>query len=432
MTGFESLGIFVLVFFATALGFQVPMAFSMGLTCLAMIFITGARPLTLTATAFSAMDSFPFLAIPFFVFAGALMQYTGISSSLVRFINAFVGRLRGSLGSLVVLASAAFGVLTGSTIATLSSIGKMMVPEMVKGGYKKPYAAALASASGFLGILIPPSVPGIFYALAAGLNISDVWISTIGPAFVFIIGYIAINYYVVGRFEKKVTEPFVFSKYVKNAGVQTRGALGALLMPIIIFGGIYGGVFTPTEAGAVAAVYGLIFFAVNKFRHTKMEKSLWYITVESAGITAVICVGAAFSQAGGRYLAMGGVSLALNQWVTANVSSPLMFLLLANIVFLILGMLIDINAAILIMTPLMLPTVLALGIDPIHFGAVMLVNLCVGYMTPPMAGGIFFICRLTDTSFSDVLRESWRFIAWGLVVVTVTTLWPRLSTFLVK
>jgi C4-dicarboxylate transporter DctM subunit len=251
MSAFQALGIFLLVFLGTSLLFKLPMAFSMGLTCVAMIVFVGQPSLSLAQTSFASLDSFPFLAIPFFVFAGALMQYSGISTSLVNFIQAFVGRLRGSLGALLVLTSMAFGVLTGSTVATLSSIGKMMVPELVKHGYKKSYASALAAASGFLGILIPPSVPGIFYALAAGQNIAEVWIATAGPAIFIGLGYIIVNFLIHGRNEAKATEPLIFKSFTKNIVKQTKNALPALLMPIIIFGGIYGGAFTPTEAGAV-------------------------------------------------------------------------------------------------------------------------------------------------------------------------------------
>ncbi|HHV18991.1 MAG TPA: TRAP transporter large permease [Thermoanaerobacterales bacterium] len=431
MSAFQALGIFLLVFLGTSLLFKLPMAFSMGLTCVAMIVFVGQPSLSLAQTSFASLDSFPFLAIPFFVFAGALMQYSGISTSLVNFIQAFVGRLRGSLGALLVLTSMAFGVLTGSTVATLSSIGKMMVPELVKHGYKKSYASALAAASGFLGILIPPSVPGIFYALAAGQNIAEVWIATAGPAIFIGLGYIIVNFLIHGRNEAKATEPLIFKSFTKNIVKQTKNALPALLMPIIIFGGIYGGAFTPTEAGAVCGVYGIVYYIIKKLRGNKMDRTMWWIAVESAGMTAVIALGAAFSNAGGRMLTRVGVSHALAEFITSNISSPIAFLLLCNLIFLFLGMLIDINASILIMTPLLLPSVIAFGIDPVHFGAIMLVNLCVGYLTPPMAGSIFFICRLCDESFVDVVREAWPFIIVGFLAILATTFIPDLSLRLV-
>jgi len=427
MTVMQTLLLFLAVFLITSILFRIPMAFSMGITCVVIVILTGQPGLSLAQTAFSSLDSMPFLAIPFFVFAGALMQYSGLSKQLVNWVAAVVGRVRGSLGVLVVVASAAFGVLTGSTNATLSSIGKMLVPELVDKGYKKSYATALAAASGFLGILIPPSVPGIFYALAAGQDISAVWISTIGPAILICVGYIIVNYLRHGRREEKPTEPFQFPQYIRNMGSSTVSAIPALIMPILIFGGIYGGFCTPTEAGVVCCAYGVIFYIIQKLRKRKPAKGMWDIVVESAGMTAVICILCAFSNSAGRTLTRVGVSGALSELITAHVNSPIVFLLLCNVVFLFLGMLIDINSSILIMTPLLLPTVLAYDIEPIHFGAIMLVNLCVGYLTPPMCSSVYLMCRLCDESFTDVVKELWPFIVVGLSVVLLVTFVPALS-----
>ena len=431
MTPFMALGLFILVFLIASIAFKVPMAFTMGLVCIFMIIFTGQPPMIMASTAFAALDSFPFLAIPFFVFAGSLMQYSGISTSLVNFIQSIVGRVRGSIGAITVLACAAFGVLTGSTLATLSSIGKVMVPELVKRGYKKDYASALAASSSFLGILIPPSVPGIFYALAAGQNIANVWLSTIGPAILIAAGYITLNYFIVGRHEKKNEEPFKLNKYFRNIGSQGKSAFAALIMPIIIFGGIYGGIFTPTEAGAVCAVYGVIFLLIKQFRGGGVERNLWQITTESATLTAVIALSISFSTGAGKMLTMTGVSNALSQFLSSNVQSPLVFLLMCNILFLFMGMLVDINITVLIMTPILIPSVQAYGINLIHFGAMMLVNLCVGYLTPPMAGAVFHICRLVGGSFIDVVKRTWPFLLVGLTVVALTTLFPVLSTIFI-
>ena len=432
LTAGSAFGIFVIIFLVTAIVFKVPIAFSLGLTCVGMIVFVGQTGLTLATTAFASLDSFPFLAIPFFIFAGALMQYSGISESLVNWIQSFVGRLRGSLGVIVVLTSAAFGVLTGSTMATLATVGKLLLPELKKHGYKNSYSTALVSASSFLGILIPPSVPGIFYALSAGLNISEVWLSTIGPAIILVIGYCIINYIKVGKNTEKTTEPFIATKYIKNVGKQTAFAFSALMMPIIIFGGIYGGVFTPTEAGAVSCIYGLIFYGIRKLRKKLIEKKLYDITAESAEMTAVIGLMMVFSAAAGRYLARIGVAALLTEFLTTSVTSVWIFLLICNLIFLVLGMLIDINASILITTPLLMPTVLAYGINPIHFGAIMLINLCVGYLTPPMAASTFMACQLSGESFVDVVKESWPFIIVGLFVILLTVLFPQISLFLIK
>lgn len=433
MTAFEALGLFLVVFLGTAIFFKVPVAFGLGLGTLALLICNNLPLLGLAQVSFSSLDSFPFMAIPFFIFAGTLMEYSGISHSLLRLVEAFVGKLRGTIGAVTVLGAMAFGVLTGSAMATISAIGKIMIPEMEKKGYRKSYAAALAAATCFLGILIPPSVPGIIYGLAAGAKISDVWLATIGPAIIIGSGYILVNYFMQGRKEPKNTERIGVGSYFKNVGIQTKNAIAALLMPIIIFGGIYGGICTPTEAGALSAVYGLVYYVVKKLiNKNSVQSNLWKITVSSAVATAAIAILTVFANAAGRAISLSGVSEALASFVIGNISEAWVFLLLVNIIFLFLGTFMDINAAIMIMTPLLLPSAKALLINPVHFGAIMLVNLCVGFMTPPFAAGIFVACKLSGAKFGDVVRDIMPFIFVGLVAIALTTYWPDMVLFFPK
>lgn len=391
----------------------------------------GMKSSTICTVAFSGLDSFPLLAVPLFIFAGAIMQHSGIAHALVDLIQSIVGRLRGSLGAVTILTSAAFGILTGSCMATISCIGGIMIPEMKKKGYSDAYCSALAAASSFLGILIPPSVPGIMYGLCAGVSISAVWLSTVGPAICCIILFMLINYFRQGRREEKETTPFVLSTYAGNIGKTFIRAIPALIMPVIIFGGIYGGIFTATEAGAAAVLYGIIFYFVKRaMNKNNVDETFMNMTVHAAVSTATICILIGFSNCSGRVISMIGIAEAIKAFVTTHISSAFGFLIFANILFLICGMLIDINAAILLIVPLLLPTAVAMGVDTIHFGAIILVNLSVGFITPPFCSSVFMAQKLSGARYVDIIKEVMPFVIASLIVVILTTYCPALSTFI--
>lgn len=431
MTPMVLLGIFLLFFLGLAMGFKVPVAYSIGSATLAVILFAGMSPKTLCTVAFSGLDSFPLLAVPLFIFAGAIMQYSGIATSLIRLIDSLVGRLRGSLGAITILASAAFGILTGSCMATISCIGGLMIPEMKKKGYTTSYCAALAAAASFLGILIPPSVPGIMYGLCASVSIAQVWLSTVGPAILCIVFFMGINFFAQGRREQKAGTGITLPLYLKNVGHSFLYSIPALIMPVIIFGGIYGGIFTATEAGAAAVVYGAGFFLYKKiFRKSELTSKFTSLTLSSAISTATICILIGFSNCSGRVISMIGIAEAIKDFVTTHIASAVVFLIFANIIFLIAGMLIDINAAILLIVPLLLPTATAMGIDPIHFGAIILVNLSVGFITPPFCTSVFMAQKISGARYVDIIRDVMPFVVASLIVVVLTTYIPAVSTFI--
>jgi C4-dicarboxylate transporter DctM subunit len=427
------LAIFLLFFLGLAMFVKVPVGYAIGAATLAVILAAGLKPETMGTVAYSGLDSFPLLSVPLFIYAGAIMQHSGIAHSLIGFIDSIVGRIRGSLGAVTILTSAAFGVLTGSCMATISCIGGIMIPEMKKKGYTDSYCAALAAASSFLGILIPPSVPGIMYGLCAGASISAVWLSTVGPAILCIIFFMTINYYKQGRKEEKDTSPLTFSLYMGNVGKSFVRSIPALIMPVIIFGGIYGGIFTATEAGAAAVAYGLLFYLV-KFLNPKwrghLDSSFYKMTVDSAISTATICILIGFSNMSGRVISMIGIAEAIKSFVTTYIGSKVVFLIFANIIFLICGMLIDINAAILLIVPLLLPTATAMGIDTIHFGAIILVNLSIGFITPPFCSSVFMAQKLSGARYVEIVKDVMPFVLASLIVVILTTYVPAISTFI--
>ncbi len=414
--------IFLVGLFGTAVLFKTPLGFATGIGALLLVMAIGAPLIGFSQAAFQGLDSFPLLAIALFIFSGYIMEFTGISALLIQWIDSFAGRLRGSTGAVTVLASTFFGMLTGSAVSTLSCIGNIMIPEMTKRGYTKSYTGALLAATCFLGILIPPSGPGIIYAQAANAKISAVWMATIVPGILFCVLYITVNYVKRRKVEEKVTEPLQLGPFLGHAGKTTLIAIPALIMPIIVFGGIYGGICTPTEAGAVTCVYGILYYLFRKkVQHIKMRKNLYEIAYTSASLIAVIGIMLAFANCAGRAIAQAGISTMIANLVISNITSKALFLLLVNIAYLFLGMIMDMNAAILIMVPLLMPAVTAMGIDPVHFGAITLVNLSVGLLTPPFAAGVFIASKMCETSFGSIVKDSLPFLAVGLIVIAVTT-----------
>ena len=430
-----TLFIFLGLFFGVCLFFRDPAAFSLGIGA-AGAFIYNNFPTTQMCQAiYNQLDSFSFLAIPMFILAGAIMEHGQISESLINWIKFFIGKIRGSLGLVTIIASTAFGVITGSAMATISAIGRIMGPSLERNGYSKPYIGALLASCGFLGIMIPPSIPGIMYASASGASTSDVWISTIGAGLLFAVLYCIINYIKVGRFETKEETPHLTpSNYLKAACTNTWNTLPAIIMPVIIFGGIYSGVFTPTEAGAVTCVYGLVYIVIKLFlRRSSIKASVLYQSSVAAAIsTGTVCIMAAFANAAGRVITLAGVSAAMSEFVTSNIGNKFVFLALVNLIYLFAGTFLECNCAILILVPLLLPPAQALGIDTIHFGAITLVNLSVGNLTPPFAQGIFMASKVVGSSFVEIVKEIWPFLIASFFVIVVVTYFPPLSLFLVK
>ncbi|MDD6072720.1 MAG: TRAP transporter large permease subunit [Clostridium sp.] len=426
MSALTALLVFLISFMLIAIFCKMPVSFALGTSSLLVLAYGGLKLSIVPQFAFSGLDSFALLAIPFYIFAGVLMEYSGISKMLIDWIKSFVGRVRGATGIITICACMAFGVLTGSAMATISAIGKMMVPELRKDGYPNAYISALLAATCFLGILIPPSVPGIMYALASGAKISEVWMATIGPAFIFAVGYFLINYVRVGRFERKPEKiDMKFAARVKDIGHTTLLAIPALLMPIIIYGSIYGGFCTVTEAGAVSCVYGILyFFALKIINKKRIQITFWKCCAIAGASTATIGLLNAFSAVAGKVMTVVGISNFLSTLITSNISSKWGFLLLINILFLFMGTFMDINATILIMTPLLLPVAQTYGITPVHFGTIMIVNMCVGFLTPPFAVGIFVSTKIADSTFGETVKEAIPFILVGLIAILVTTLCP--------
>lgn len=424
--------VMILAFFVIFLIFaflKLPVGFAILMGGLGAYLVGGLNLMIWPSALFAGLDSFTLLAIPAFFLAGDLMARGGISEALVNWIHSIIGRVRGSLGAVVVITSAVFGAITGSSVATVSAIGNIMKESMFKKGYDKNYFAALIASSGILGTLIPPSIPGIMYALIAEQKVTDVWMSTVGPGILLTVLYCVVNYVTCGRFMPKEDGKFDISQWTRNIGSTTPKALVALGMPIIIFGGVYGGVFTATEAGAVAVVYGLLagWVIYPLFFKMKPEATIGGTINGSAMTSLTVALAIATATIISRMVSLGGIASIISNFMHTVTDSPVIFLLLTNLLLILVGMFLETNAGILLFAPILCPIAESYGIDLVHFGAILLLNLEIGLMTPPFAGNIFVACKVAGVGMDTMLKKMIPFFIACIPVLIITTYWPAFS-----
>jgi len=427
----------IVIFMAFFIGLaclRIPVPFSVGMAAMISMIVGGMNISSVPGAIFGAIDSFPYLAIPAFIYSGDLMTLGGISRALMSWVRALLGRMKGAVGATVVVASALFGTISGSSVATVSAIGSMMLPEMLRAGYDKRYAASLIAASGFIGILIPPSIPGIIYAMTASQPVGEVWLSTASAGIMVCIVYILYNRIFFAKQEIKPSEPFTFKGYVQDVGTKSPRAIVAILMPLIIFVGVYGGILTPTEAGAVAVFYGFLagWVIYPLIFKDKENMGLIALTKKSAVTSAGIVLLIAFAGVATKMFTFAGAGQALSQFMLGVTDSPAMFLLIVNCVLIVVGMFMETNTSILLLGPILIPAAQAFGIDPIHFGAVMLLNLEIGMITPPFACNLFVACRISGLTMDKLLKPILGFIGCCIPVLLITTYVPASVMWLVN
>jgi tripartite ATP-independent transporter DctM subunit len=399
----------------------VSVAVSIGLAAILGIQIGNVNMLISVKEMFNSLNKFPLAAIPFFILAGNLMETGGISRRLVEFAKSIVGGVQGGLPMTCVLTCMIFAAVSGSSVATTFAIGAILIPALVKHGYPPNYAAALQATSAELGVIIPPSIPMILYGVAAEVSIGELFIAGFGPG-IFIGVSLMLFVHLYCRYKG----------WGKNDGEgrlsfsrATIEAAWALLMPVIILGGIYGGVFTPTEASAVAVFYalivGMVMYGEIKFRDILpiLKKSV----VSSAVIMFIIANAGLFA----FLLTRAGVPDAIGRWLEAVLQSPAMFLLGVNAALFIIGMFIETGAAIIVLAPILAPVAIHFGIDPVHFGLVMVVNLALGMITPPFGVNLFAACTVAKLSLDQVISRLWPFVIVVLCCLMVITYVPVLS-----
>ena len=416
--------LFVLLLVLLLLG--VPIFFSLSLASAITIWNGDLTDLVVVVQQiFNSINSFPLMAIPFFLLAGSLMQHGGISQRLVNFANSLVGNMSGGLALVAIVTSMFFAAISGSGAATTAAVGAILIPAMVDKKYDLRFATANQSAAGALGIIIPPSIPMILYGIAAGTSVGDMFIAGIIPGIVVTFS-LAIYAYIYSK--KNGYKGDGEKGSIKDVLVAGRKAILAILMPVIVLGGIYGGIFTPTEAAVVAVVYSFV-VGLLVYREITFKKFV-NILVDSAITTAVILgiIGGAglFS----RVMQLLNVPEVISNAVLSTIDSPIVFLLLVNLILLIAGMFIEAAAAILMLVPILLPIALQLGIDPVHFGIIMIVNLAIGMFTPPVGLNLFVASEISGVSVARLTKPIIPFVLVMIVALLVITFIPGLSTWL--
>ena len=380
---------------------SIPIGITLGLsTCIAMLMTSDIPMIMLAQKSVTGLDSFPLLAIPFFILAGALMCNGGISRRLVALAESLVGYIVGGLAMVTVLACMFFAAISGSGPATVSAIGSFMIPSMKERKYDAGFAAAITAAAGTIGVIIPPSIPFVIYCVVAQCSIGDMFIAGIIPGIIIGIALMLVCYITARkRNYKTMTDRPRFSEVSK----AFKESFWALLVPLIILGGIYGGIFTPTEAAVVAVVYSVI---IGKFVYHELDMRSLYDCLKSTGlINGATSFLIGLSMAFASYLAMAQIPAKMAAWLTTFVDSPFLLLMIINVFLLIIGCFVDNIAAVIILTPILLPVVKMIGIDPIHFGLIITVNLACGFISPPYGINLFVASAISGESIESISKE---------------------------
>lgn len=402
---------------------SVPIGIALGVsTLITLITTTNISTFMIAQNSFAALDSFTLLAIPFFILAGNFMRYGGVSKRLLNFADSLVGFLTGGLAMVTTLSCMFFAAISGSGPATVSAIGSFMIPAMKEKKYDAGYAAAITAAAGTIGVVIPPSIPFVIYGVVTGASIGDLFLAGIIPGVLMGVALMVTNYFISKKygFVGSGGRPS-FKKVVQSF----KDAILALLVPVIILGGIYGGIFTPTEAAAVGAVYT---FLIGKFVYKELGKKEIYDCLKDT----VLINGATTFMIG---LSMGFANLLTMEQVPGTIaaqlinlsSSKVVILLLINLFLLIVGCFIDNISSCIILAPIFLPVVTKLGMSPVQFGIVMTMNLAIGFITPPYGANLFIASAVGKMPMEDMIKYIWPLIGTIVAVLLLTTFVPALS-----
>jgi len=427
----DTLAALVLVFsFVILLVSNVPVAFCMGICTLLGVLILGDLPsfLIVAQRMATGIDSFPLLAIPFFVLAGLFMGRGGIARRLIDFANALVGRFRGGLAFVNILTCMLFGSISGSAVAAVSAVGGFMIPLMNKMGYHKDFNASISITAATTGLLIPPSNVMIVYSLATGgmVSIAAIFIAGILPGIFVGLGLMVVAGVISARRNYGKGERFG----LKEGIIRFLKAIPALLLVIIVLGGILAGIFTATEAAAIAVVYAFV-LSVVIYKEIKI-KDLPAVILQSAVTTAVVMILIATSMAMSWFLAHQNIPQDISAFLLGLTESKILLLLIINLMLLVVGTFMDMTPAILIFTPILLPVVKLLGMHPLHFGIIIIMNLCIGICTPPVGTALFLGCGIANTTVTKVIRHILPFFGAMVVVLFICTYTPWISMMLPK
>lgn len=382
---------------------------------------------TFASLPYQTINSFLLLSIPFFILTGQIMNQGKLIGRLIELAEMFLYWLKGMLGYVTILASAFIGAITGSSVATVAAISSIIGNRMVDKGYKRGYVAALMGSCGLLGVLIPPSIPLIVYGAAVGASISDLFLATLVPGVLMVIAFSIVHFLLVNRVlknpegERGSGETPVFQQSKRFTFVQS---IPVLIMPVIVLGGIYGGIFTPTEAAAVACVYGLVLALVGKTIKMRELSGVFY----KAALTSIsiLCI-IAFTSIFNNYMILEQVPQTLTDAIHNITENKIMFLIIVNLILFLVGMFMETNAAVLLMAPLLYPAAMQFGMDPIHFGIMLVTNIELGLITPPMAANLFVAAKTNNSSLVEMMPYVACFFIAAVVILGLITFMPGLS-----
>ncbi len=406
---------------------NVPIAVALGLVATgAMVVAQGVDSLpNMAIVMFNGATKFPLLAIPLFILAGAIMNSSGISRRLINLASALFGWIRGGLAHVSIGVSLFFAEISGSAVADVAALGSVLIPEMKKKGYSAPFAAAVTSSSASLAIIIPPSIPMILYAVMSESSVTQLFVAGIVPGLLGGLGLMLVSYFVARRYNLPREASFSWSRVY----AASRDAIWALLLPLIILGGIFGGLVTATEGAALAVVAAL--FVGNVIYNELDLKHLRSAVLEGGIQTAVVMLMVATSALLGSHLTESGAPQKMAQAVSDFTNDPVVVLFLLNMVFLFLGVFLHSAAAIILVVPIVMPLVYAVGIDPIHFGIIVTLNLAIGQQTPPVASVLMVSSSIAKASVWETTRANVGFIGVLLTVLFLVTYVPWVGLGLV-
>ena len=418
------LSLFLIFFVVAFLGLPIALALVAAATIPLALF-TNTSLMVIPHRIFVSMDSFSLMALPFFMIAGGLMVEGGVSRRLVNMANSLVGHLPGGLAVVAFVASAFMGAISGSATATVIAIGSIVVPAMIEAGYDKKFSVTTCATAGFLGTIIPPSIPMVTYSVTTGASTGDVFTGGILPGILLVI-LMSIWGVIYGKKHVPITHKFS----LRAVGKSFLEGIWSLLMPIIILGGIYGGIFTPTEAAAVACLYGLIvgFFLYRELNWKKVYKIMKDSAVSSAMVMFIVAAAGAF----GFVMTQANIPTKMSQFIIGLSDNKIVLLLLINLLLLFMGTFMETNAAILIVSPIFVPICQAFDIDLVHFGVMMVVNLSMGMVTPPLGVNLFVGARLVEgMTVKDIInRHLFIYLGLALIGLLLVTFIPEIVLFL--
>lgn len=420
-----SLGLVLLASIFILLFIGVPIGFTLGVSSMiGLIFFMHIPLEIMVQKLFAGIDSFPLMAIPFFFLAGNLMTNGGISKRLVNFSNTLVGSFQGGLGFVAILGSCFFAAISGSGPATTAAIGSILVPTMVEKGYNRGSSLALIASAGTIGVVIPPSIPMIVFGVTAGVSISDMFLAGFLPGFLMAVALGIVWVYVAKKDGLVAGE----KSNLSAVWASFRDAVWGLIMPLIILGGIYGGIFTPTEAAVVAVFYGVIVgkYVYKELKWSDLPRILCVSAVSTAGVMIVVAAAILL----GWVLTTSQIPQLLAANILGTISSKWVILLILNITFLIAGCFLDTTASIVLFTPILLPTLIAFDIEPIFAGIIMVVNLAIGMITPPVGINLFVASNIGEIKFETVMKAAIPFLIVLIISLLTLTYIPNIIMFL--